>query len=58
MDFGEGSSRGPNHNSGIPHNVSTASGPGIAPLSDQDYWKAQLKIYKDALTALNKSEFN
>lgn len=56
MNSGEGSSSGPNYNSGgIPHNPSRSSGSGISELSEVEYWKSQLKIYEDALSALNKS---
>jgi hypothetical protein len=58
MDAGEGSSRGPNNNSGTAHNVLSGSRLGTPQLSDQNYWKSQLKIYEDALSALNKSNLN
>lgn len=54
MNSGEGSSRGPNY-SGRPQNASGGSRPGTPQLPDQDYWKCQLKLYVDALSALNKS---
>jgi len=50
MDSGEGSSRG-----GRPEYAPRDSHPGTPELSEQDYWKSQLKIYEDALSALNKS---
>jgi len=56
MNSGEGSSSGPNYNSGSPQGASR--GPGTPELSDQNYWKSQLKIYEDALSALNKSNTN
>lgn len=58
MNSGEGSSSGPNYNSGSLQGASRGSGPGTPGLSDQNYWKSQLKIYEDALSALNKSNTN
>lgn len=55
MDSGEGPSRGPNYNSDRPEYAPRGSRLGTPEVSDQDYWKSQLKIYEDALSALNKS---
>lgn len=54
MDSGEGSSGGRNY-SGRPEYVPAGSRPGTPEVSDQDYWKSQLKMYEDALSAINKS---
>jgi hypothetical protein len=55
MDSGQGPSRDPNYNSGRPEYAPRGSRPGTPEVSDQDYWKSQLKMYEDALSALNKS---
>jgi len=55
MDAGEGSSSGPNYNRGNGQDALRGSRTGTPETSDLDYWKSQLKLYENALSAFDKT---